>query len=315
MHSARMTLHAGQFLPANLAQPVPRSPSATTADHPLTLNQKRTITMKLTGKLAVVTGASSGIGAATAAALAAAGAEVILVARTPGPLTKTAELIRSRGGQAHDFPADLTSYSEVKDLADQVLGDIGVPDIIVNNAGAGRFLFLDETDPEDAVQMMAAPYFAAFFVSRAFVTPMIARGSGNILQINTPAATVPWPGAVGYASARYAVRGFTESLRQDLRGTGIRVSSVTPAKVDTPYFDRNPGAEDRIPRIEKLLGTMTPEKVADVVVSALRRDADDVHAPWRWAALHPIARAIPRPFHWLAWHTGTKHPRTVAGAA
>ncbi|RYF54011.1 MAG: SDR family NAD(P)-dependent oxidoreductase, partial [Comamonadaceae bacterium] len=113
--------------------------------------------MKLTGKLAVVTGASSGIGAATAAALAAAGAEVILVARTPGPLTKTAELIRSRGGQAHAMPADLTSYSEVKDLADQVLGDIGVPDIIVNNAGAGRFLFLDETDPEDAVQMMAAP--------------------------------------------------------------------------------------------------------------------------------------------------------------
>ncbi|MGR6520181.1 SDR family NAD(P)-dependent oxidoreductase (plasmid) [Rhodococcus erythropolis] len=261
-----------------------------------------------------MTGASSGIGAATALALATAGAEVILVARTPGPLTEMVELIRFRGGRAHALPADLTSHSDVEDFADQVLGEIGVPDIIVNNAGAGRFLFLDETDPEEAVQMMAAPYFAAFFVCRAFVTAMVARGSGNLLQINTPVATVPWPGAVGYASARYALRGLTESLRQDLRGTGVRVSSVTPAKVDTPYFESNPGAAERIPRIEKLLGTMTPEQVADVVVSAIRRDADDVHAPWRWAALHPIARAIPRPFHWLAWRTGTKHPSTVVGA-
>jgi short-subunit dehydrogenase len=270
--------------------------------------------MKLTGKLAVVTGASSGIGAATALALAAAGAEVILVARTAGPLNETAESVRLNGGRAHALPADLTSPSEVDALAARVLGEVGVPDIIVNNAGAGRFLFLDETDSQEAVQMMAAPYFAAFFVTHAFVAAMIARGSGNIMQINTPAATVPWPGAVGYASARYAVRGLTESLRQDLRGTGIRVSSVTPAKVTTPYFDSNPGSVERIPRIEKLLGTMTAGQVAEVVVSALRRDASDVHAPWRWAALHPIARAVPRPFHWLAWRTGTKHPSTFVSS-
>jgi uncharacterized protein len=267
--------------------------------------------MELGGRLALVTGASSGIGAATARALASEGARIVLVAHEPEALEKVAEEIRASGAEAQAVAADLSQHEEVTELGERVLSEIGVPDVIVNNAGAGRFLFIDETDPEEAVQMMAVPYFAAFFVTRAFIERMLARGSGTILMVNSPVSIGPWPGAIGYASARYALRGFTEALRQDLRGTGLHVGSVTPAKVSSPYFDRHPGAAERVPKIGRVAGTMTPEQVAEVIVKALRRDAGDVQAPWRWAAIVPFARAVPAPLAWLYAKTGARRPQDV----
>jgi uncharacterized protein len=236
----------------------------------------------------------------------------VLVAHEPKALEKVAEEIRANGGEARAVAADLSEHAEVGALARRVLAEIGVPDVVVNNAGAGRFLFIDETDPEEAVRMMAVPYFAAFFVTRAFIEPMLERGSGTILMVNSPVSIAPWPGAIGYAAARFALRGFTEGLRQDLRGTGLHVSSVTPAKVSSPYFDRNPGAAERVPRIGRVAGTMTPDEVAEVIVKALRRDAGDVHAPWRWAAIVPSARAFPAVIAWLYAKTGARRPRGVS---
>lgn len=259
----------------------------------------------------LVTGASSGIGAATARALAREGARVILVARGAEALERVAQEIRRAGGEAHAIPADLGSWEPVSAAADRVLADVGVPDAIVNNAGAGRFLFVDETDPQEAVQMMAVPYFAAFYVTRAFVEAMLERGSGTILQVNSAVSALSWPGAIGYAAARYALRGFTAALRQDLKGTGVHVSSVTMAEVSSDYFTNNPGARDRIPRISRLVGTVTPEHAADTIVGALRRDARDVHAPWRWRVLRALVAVLPRPFEWLMWRTGVPHPRAA----
>ncbi len=265
--------------------------------------------MQLRGSLVLVTGASSGIGAATARALAREGARVVLVARGAEALERVAEDIRRGGGEAHAVPADVGSWEQVSAAAERVLADIGVPDAIVNNAGAGRFLFLDETDPDEAVQMMAVPYFAAFYVARALVPAMLERRSGTVLQVNSGVSMLSWPGAVGYTAARYALRGFTAALRQDLRGTGVHVSSVTLAEVSSDYFTNNPGAQERIPKLSRLVGTMTPEQAADAIVSALRRDARDVHGPWRWRATQPFAGMMPRLFDWLMWRTGTPHPR------
>lgn len=152
---------------------------------------------------------------------------------------------------------------------------------------------------------MALPYFAAFHTTRGFIDAMLARGSGTILQINSPVAVVPWPGAVGYASARFALRGFTEALRQDLWRTGINVASVSPARVHSDYFDANPGSLERVPKVELLVGTMTPEQVADSVASALRhRPNKDSYVPWRWALIAPWARVFPGAVAWLFRRTG-----------
>jgi uncharacterized protein len=144
--------------------------------------------MKLAGRTVLITGASTGIGAAAAREMAARGAQVALVARSAGPLSELALALTNAGGQAHAYPTDVSDREAVAELAERVTAELGVPDVLVNNAGAGRFLFIDETPPEEVESMMAVPFFAAFQVTRAFIGDMIARGSGHIVNVTTPVA-------------------------------------------------------------------------------------------------------------------------------
>ena len=172
--------------------------------------------MDLNGKIMLITGASSGIGAATARAAARAGAKVVLLARTKSKLENVADSIRKEGGTAHVYPVDLTVAEAVAEIAKRVTAEIGLPDIIFNNAGAGKWLYAQETEPADAVSMMASPYFAAFFVTRAFLPDMLKRKSGYIINMTSAASRLVWPGATAYIAARWAIHGFTEALRADL---------------------------------------------------------------------------------------------------
>ncbi len=250
--------------------------------------------------LVLVTGASSGIGEAIARRAVADGARVVLMARRADRL---AELAAEIG--AVPVAVDLGDADATAAACDRVLAEHGVPDVIVNNAGSGRFTAIEETSAAEAAAQVALPYLAAFAVTRGFIEPMLKRGTGIVFQINSPVAVVPWPGAVGYAAGRFALRGFTEALRQDLSGTGIRVGSLTPTRVTSDYFEANPRSRDRVPRIEWLVGSMTPEQVAAAAAEAIvRRPGKDSYAPWRWALLAPLARAVPGPVTWLFRITG-----------
>lgn len=268
--------------------------------------------MKLAGSTAVVSGASRGIGAATARALAHAGARVALLARSEGVDAVAAEIVAG-GGQAVAYRVDLTVPSVVQVVAHEITAQLGTPDILVNNAGAGRFLAIEETSSEDAVAQMASPYFAAFHVTRAFIPALLARGSGRIVNLTSPPAFIPWAGATGYSTARWAMRGFTASLRADLYGTGIGVMLVLPGKVASTYFEHNPGSEDRIPRIAALIPTLTPEAVADAIVDGLRRDRREVVVPaalWLLLRLHAL---VPWPVEALMLRTGWQRGETRQG--
>jgi NAD(P)-dependent dehydrogenase (short-subunit alcohol dehydrogenase family) len=120
-------------------------------------------------KLVLIIGASSGIGAAAAKAMAKAEGRVVLLARSKDLLDRVAAKITSVGGIARIYPIDLADAEAVAAVAKQISEELGTPDIIVNNAGAGKWLFVDETTPAQAVQMMAVPYFAAFNVTHAFL--------------------------------------------------------------------------------------------------------------------------------------------------
>ena len=190
--------------------------------------------MNINGRIMVVTGASSGIGAATARAAAREGARPVLLARTQAKLESVAEEIRRNGGTAHPYAVDLTVADAVNEVAERITAEVGTPNIIFNNAGVGKWLTIEETDPDEAVKMMACPYFAAFFVTRNFLPEMLKRNSGCIVNMTSVASRMAWPGATAYTAARWAMRGFTEGLRADLTGTGLRTMLVTFAKVATP---------------------------------------------------------------------------------
>jgi short-subunit dehydrogenase len=261
--------------------------------------------MKIRGKTVLITGASSGIGAATARAVARAGGRPILLARTQELLDA---LVAEIGGEARAYSVDCGDREAVARAAEQITAEVGTPDVIVNNAGAGGFFFFDETDPEEFERMMAVPYFAAVYVTRAFIPAMIARGSGHVVTVNTPIAFFAWASAAGYAGARWALRGFSEALRADLRGTGVGVSQVVPAKVSSTYFEHNPGAERAIPGVSRVVGTVTPEQVADRIVQAVEREQRLVLMPLTLRVLVAFGRLWPQPIELLLASTGRRRP-------
>ena len=260
--------------------------------------------MKLKGKVAVITGASSGIGADTARSMARRGACVVLIARGKEALEQVAAEIGAEGGRAVVVPADVGDPEAVRKAAQQVVSEVGAPDVLVNNAGAGRFLFIDETSAEEMESMMRVPTLAAFFVTKAFLPGMLTKDEGRILNINTPVAFSPWPGALGYATARYALRGFSEALQADLHGTGIRVTTLYPGKVKTPYFEHNVGAEDRIPSIAKIIPTLTSEQTGEWIAKMAERGPREAYTPFGVRLIAWQARWFPRLTAWLIARTG-----------
>jgi len=260
--------------------------------------------MNLRGATVLITGASSGIGAATAREVHNRGGRALLVARRKEPL---AALAAELGAVA--YPCDASDPAAVADLAERVRADGNEPDVIVNNAGAGRFLFLEETSASDLAEMTAVPYFAAFRITRAFIENMLERRSGWIVNVNSPASRAVWPGAIAYSGARWALRGFDTALGVELRGTGIGVTEVIPGKVRSDYFVHNPGSEERVPKISRLIRTLSCEEVAAALCSGVERERRRVLIPRMLRLIDAQARFLPGPTEWLLWRTGAKRKR------
>ena len=232
------------------------------------------------GKLILVTGASSGIGRATAEGFARRGARVLLTARSAERLEEVAAGIRKSGGQAATYPLDLADSDRIPPLAEAIIGAHGVPDVLVNNAGGGQWKPFVETSTDEARGMMALPYLAAFTVTRAFLPAMLKRGSGQIAFVTSPASFMVWPNACGYIAARFALRGFAEALRADLRQTPIGVTLVTLGLVTSPYWEHNPGSRRFLPAtVPLLMPELSVEEAAGTIVEAVARRRRHVVRP------------------------------------
>jgi short-subunit dehydrogenase len=222
---------------------------------------------------------------------------VALLARSPHIEKVAAEI----GGTARGYRVDVTDAAAVERARDRIVADLGAPSIVINNAGSGRFQSVEETSPEDVVAQMAAPYFAAFYVTRAFLPAMLDSRSGYIVNVTSPAAWFTWPGADGYIAARWAVRGFTQALRAETRGTGVKVMLLAPAKVSSNYFEANPDSEERLPTITRTMPTLTPEYVADQLVRGVEAGKHRLIIPLRLRVMLlalTLAPAIINPLMW-----------------
>jgi len=263
--------------------------------------------MRIQGSKVLITGASSGIGAALARAMAHAGGQVLLLARRKAELEKVAASIE-RALDPKIFPVDLSDANAVESVAATITAQVGTPDILVNNAGAGQWKFLDETSPEEAVRMMAVPYFAAVYVTRAFLPAMLRRRSGHIVNVSSVGSRFVWPGATAYLAARWAVRGLTEALRADLDGRGIGVTLFESGVIKTQYWEHNPGSLERVPKMGRLIPELTPEQVAQAIVRGVEHNKRHIVIPFMMRMTYLQHALAPGVVQWLMTKTGYKRP-------
>jgi len=260
----------------------------------------------LKNKLVLITGASSGIGRDTAKIFAKAGARVILIARNIENLNLVKEEIIQKGGKAYIYPLDISEIESVKKVANLIKKEHGVPDIIINNAGSGKWKFVDETEYEEVHQYMAVPYYGAFYITKAFLPEMLERNSGHIVNITSYAGFVAFSGATAYIVARKAMLGFHEALSADLRLTNIKTSLAYFAKVESTYWENNPGSEEKLPTSHSLIPVISSERAANAIFKGVLRGKTSIYTPPILLFFNWFIRYMPWISKKLIYKTGYK---------
>jgi short-subunit dehydrogenase len=250
--------------------------------------------VEIAGATALVTGASSGIGASIARALAAAGARVALVARRSDLLEALARDLPS--GAAAAFPCDVRDPTAVGAAVAAVEARFGRVDILVNNAGVGRYLSFLDTSPEDVAAVFETNLYAALAFTRAVLPAMLARRGGHLVNVASIASRIGSRHHTIYCASKFALAGFSESLVYELDGTGVGVTLVNPGIIDTPFFEHASFAT--FPQKARARA-IPPDRVATAVVRAIRRNIPEVTVPATYAIGTLLKTAAPRFFRML----------------
>ncbi len=237
------------------------------------------------GKVALITGASSGIGAAVARQLAQRGAHVLLVARRADRLELLADEIRRDGGTADVIVADLADEGGRAAALAQARSLAGGIDILVNNAGFGWYGYGSEMPWTVAREMIQTNMAALAHLTLLVLSDMKARGAGHIINISSISGSLPEQGTALYSATKSFVDSFSTALHRELRGTAVRVSLLRPGPVQTEFYDRAANLPDgrRVPG-ERF--AITPERVAAQVVALVRRPRRVAYVP-NWLQVVP----------------------------
>jgi short-subunit dehydrogenase len=231
------------------------------------------MTRSLAGRVALVTGASSGIGLATAKALAGAGARLALVSRSEARLRAAAEDVARTAGDSQApllIPCDVSDPERVRAMADRVLQDLGPPDVVVNNAGVGHWAPVVELSLDRIRRVFEVNFFGAVHCTKAFLPAMLARRHGAIVFVSSGFGAFPFPYTAAYSASKHALNGFAGSLRAEVEPQGLRVLLVLPGGTRTAFFEANAYPPDVLTRY--LFQRLTPpDRVARRIVRALLR--------------------------------------------
>ncbi len=253
--------------------------------------------MSLKGKIVFVTGASSGIGAATAWAFAAEGARLLLAARRAGKLAEVASRALELGAPAvHSLNLDVRDYRAVQQAIDDLPPEWAEIDILVNNAGLSRGLEKLYTGRiQDWEEMIDTNVKGLLYVTRTVVPGMVVRGRGHVINLGSTAGEVTYPNGAVYCATKAAERAINDGLRQDVLGTPVRVTTVDPGMVETDFsLVRFRGDADRAAKVYKGVEPLTGADVAEAIVWAASRPA---HVNIARILLTPVQQANSLLFH------------------
>jgi 3-oxoacyl-[acyl-carrier protein] reductase len=218
----------------------------------------------LNDKVALVTGAGKGIGKAIALALAAEGAHVGLIARSEADLSVLASEIQANGGKASYAMADISDRAAVESAVSLITGNLGPIDILINNAGTGKFGKFLELEPNEWERQIKVNLFGVYYATRAVLPHMIERQSGDIVNISSTAGKNGSAGTSAYSASKFGVFGLSESLMQEVRKQNIRVTALAPSTIVTDLaYSANliTGDPERV---------MHPEDFAELVIAHLK---------------------------------------------
>jgi NADP-dependent 3-hydroxy acid dehydrogenase YdfG len=230
-------------------------------------------------RVAIVTGASSGIGAATARELADRGVRVVLAARRVNELDRQARAIAALGGEAISIPTDVTDPEQLAQLVDRANGAFGPVDILVNNAGANWLRPVVASDPGELTNVLGVNLLGAMLLARAVLPGMLERRRGAIISIGSLSGRVAMEPV--YSATKFGLRGFSLSLRRQLIGTGVSVSLVSPGNIRT---DMTRHVRGRLP---------DPRVVAEAVCELVEHPRREVIVPRRHHAIAWLEQTSP----------------------
>src|SRR3954447_23740626 len=232
----------------------------------------------LKNKTVVITGASSGIGRAAALELARRGANLVLAARRAELLEEVAIACRALGVDCRTVVTDVTLRSDCQHLID-VAGDV---DVLINNAGFAIFDAFENAKPDDLESMMQTNYFGAVWCAQAVLPQMLARRRGTIVNVASIAGIMGYARMGGYCATKFAMIGFSEALRDEVIGRGVRVMLVCPGTTDTEFFVK--AERGKMPAAARLILSIKPERIARAVADAAEGGRSLRIVPWTAAA-------------------------------
>jgi len=232
--------------------------------------------LRLAGQVALVSGASRGIGRAVALAFAREGAGVVLVARGRDGLDQVARTVEGSGGSALVVPGDAAEAETGCRAVDAALARFGRLDCVVTAQGTGAFGPLESSRTEDWDAMLRANLTATYLLCRAALPTMLAAGRGTIVAVASLAAVRAIPGCAAYTASKAGVLGLVRALAAEVRGRGVRVAALSPGAVDTPFWDTIPSPPDRhrmlrpeaVAEAALLVAAQPPEAFVEEIVLA-----------------------------------------------
>jgi NADP-dependent 3-hydroxy acid dehydrogenase YdfG len=247
---------------------------------------------ELTDQVALVTGASPGIGEATAEALAANGASVALAARREDELAELADRIESDGGDALVIPTDVTDESQVETMVETAHEESGRLDILVNNAGVMLLERVEDADTGDFRQMAEVNLLGLMNATHAALPIMQDQGEGHVVNLSSVAGRKAYAGSSAYNATKFGVNGFTEALRQEVTDNSrIRTTLIEPGAVDTELPDHIP-SNDQQEQIQGMMESMAPLTGEDIARSILYAVTQPPHVDVNEILIRPTEQEL-----------------------